>query len=141
MVPSMAIVSNVCRMASIAALSTATSSPRPMSRDDSSAAASVTRTRSMPRLRSIAGSVSGETIEQRGGLGDGVPQLARGALGDPALDAPRLRAVARGADAEWDWIAAVEARRTRGRVIGRHEHPPVHVEPAQALQQRPKELL
>jgi hypothetical protein len=54
-VPSIGTVSNVCRMASIAALSTATSSPRPMSRDEPSADASVTRTRSMPRFRSMKG--------------------------------------------------------------------------------------
>ena len=54
-VPSIAIASKALRMASIAATSAPISSPRPMSRAEASAAASVTRTSSMARLRSMSG--------------------------------------------------------------------------------------
>src|SRR3954463_15093227 len=52
--PSMATVDRTTRMASTAAPSAPSLSPRPIQRDAASAAASVTRTSSMARLRSGA---------------------------------------------------------------------------------------
>src|SRR5438128_1425839 len=124
-VPSIATVSNVCRIASIAALSTATSSPRPIRRDDPSAAASVTRTRSMPRLRSIGGSVAGDALEQRVGLGDEDALLPGVALREAALQTARLARIALGADAERHRLGAVEPRLARRAVIRRHQDAPV----------------
>src|SRR5438309_5165758 len=89
----MAIASKALRIASIAATSAAISSPRPMKRAEASAAASVTRTSSIARLRSIAGpsdSAPEETVEQRMRLGDVDALLARVALVVAARQAARL---------------------------------------------------
>src|SRR6185369_17263672 len=97
-VPSMAITPNAFFMASIAAMSAAVSSPRPMKRAEASAAASVTRTSSIARLRSIAdspGSAPEETVEQRVRLGNEDALLARVALVVAARETTRLLLVAR----------------------------------------------
>src|SRR5215813_6669919 len=85
-VPSIAIPSNAWRMASTAAVSAATSSPRPMWRAEASAAASVTRTRSIARFRSIVSpSDAQQALQQRMRLGHEDALLARVTLVVAAL--------------------------------------------------------
>src|SRR2546425_8519301 len=137
-VPSIAIASKALRMASIAATSVAVSSPRPMSRAEASAAASVTRTSSMARLRSMPGtlgaSAAQQPLEQRVRLRDEDAQLARVALVVAAREAARLLLVARDVDDERHRVVGVRLQRARRRVVGHDQQAPLAARGAQPLE-------
>src|SRR5213083_1416786 len=145
-VPSIAIASKALRMASIAATSVAISSPRPMSRAEASAAASVTRTSSMARLRSIArgssprGSAAQQPLEQRVRLGDEDALLARVAFVVAARQAARLPLVARDVDDEGHRVVGVRLQRARRRMVGHDQQAPLAARGAQPLEQRADHL-
>src|SRR6266404_4058763 len=112
-VPSIAIASKALRMASIAATSVAISSPRPMSRAEASAAASVTRTSSMARLRSRPGDLGGWP-GNHGGCGErsgGCERRARSSL---------LRRAFRHASSVVAALAALAPRLVR---LAHHDYP------------------
>src|SRR5438552_3454059 len=139
--PSIAIASKAFRIASIAAMSAAASSPRPMKRADASAAASVTRTTSMARLRSIGRpSVAQQPLEEQVPLGDEDAVLARVALAEAAARGLRLALVARDRDHERDRLRGVGARGTRRRMVRNDEHPPLVPALPQALDDRPDQV-
>src|SRR5712692_2558679 len=145
-VPSIAIASKALRIASIAAMSAAVSSPRPMSRAAASAAASVTRTTSMARLRSMPGSLAARSatqqpVEQRVRLGDEDALLARVALVVAARQAARLLVVARDVDHERHRLVGVRLQGARRRVVGHDQHAPLATRGAQPFQQRADDLL
>src|SRR5262245_12729326 len=94
-VPSIGLASTAARIASTAAVSADTSSPRPMYRAEASAAASVTRTRSIARFRSIVKPSGAEqALHQRVCLRDEDTLLARVTLVVAALHSTILLLVA-----------------------------------------------
>src|SRR4030095_12353735 len=111
-VPSMAMTPKAFFMASIAAMSAAASSPRPMKRAEASAAASVTRTSSMARLRSTAPPLlPADALEHAVRLGDEDALVARVALAEAALDAALLLLVVGDVHRERHGLGTPAARR------------------------------
>src|SRR5437763_2529730 len=142
--PSIAIASKAFRIASIAAMSAAVSSPRPMKRAEASAAASVTRTSSIARLRSIAnpsGSAPEQAVEQRVRLGNEDALLARVALVVAPRRTARLLLVGGDVHDERDGIVGVRLQRARRRMVGQHEDAPLAARLPQPVEQRPDDLL
>src|SRR4029453_7587126 len=122
-------------MASTAAVSAETSSPRPMWRAEASAAASVTRTRSIARLRSmVCLSDAQEALEQRVGLGNEDTLLARFALVVGAL----LR---RHVDGERRGVGRMRPAPAGRRVVRHHHHAPFTAAGTQAVEQRTEHVL
>src|SRR5262249_41769024 len=146
-VPSIAIASNARRIASIAAMSAAVSSPSPMNRADARAAASVTRTTSRARFRSIGAwtsavrSATEQPVPAGMGVGNEDALLARVALVVAARDAPRLLLVGGDVDHEGHRIARVRLQRAGRRVVGHDEHAPFAAHRAQPLEDGAHDLL
>src|SRR5437879_4923751 len=148
-VPSIAIASNARRIASIAAMSAAVSSPRPMKRAEASAAASVTRTTSRARFRSIGArapdvrSAAEQPVHDGVGLRDEDALLARVALVVPARHpAPLLLLLVAGdVDDEGHRIARMRLERAGRRVIGHDEDAPLPAHGAQPLEHGAHDLL
>src|SRR5262245_41836448 len=141
-VPSIAIASNAFRIASIAATSAAVSLPRPMKRADASAAASVTRTSSMARFRSMGrGSAAQQPLEQRVRLLDEDALLAGVALVVAATERARLLLVACDVDDEGDRVVGVRLDRAGRRVVGHDEDAPVPARLPETLEHRADDLL
>src|SRR6266581_4870884 len=146
-VPSIAIASNARRIASIAAMSAAVSSPRPMKRAEASAAASVTRTTSRARFRSIGArtprvcSAAEQPVHDGVGLRNEDPLLARVFLVVPARHPARLLLVAGDVDDEGHRIARMRLERAGCRVIGHDEDTPLAAHRAQPLEHGAHDLL
>src|SRR5262245_35690453 len=140
-VPSMAMTPNAFFIASIAARSAAASSPRPMKRPEASAAASVTRTTSIARLRSMPLLLPADALEDPVRLGDEDALIARVALAEAALDPARLLLVVGDIDRERDRLGARGAGGARRRVVGGDKEAPGAAALAEPLEQRVDHLL
>src|SRR5512138_2780221 len=115
-----------------------------MSRAEASAAASVTRTSSIARLRSMErteSSAAEEPLEQRVRLGDEDALLARVALVVAAREPARLLLVARDVDDERHRIVGVGLQRARGWMVGKDHHAPLPARLPEPLEDRADDLL
>src|SRR4029453_462511 len=124
-------------MASTAAVSAETSSPRPMWRAEASAAASVTRTRSIARFRSmVCLSDAQEALEQRVGLRNEDTLLARVALVVGALLRRHLGLVRGHVDGDRHGVGRMCSAPAGRRVVRHHHHAPFAAAGTQAVEQR-----
>src|SRR6516164_9145370 len=125
-VPSIAIASKAARIASTAAVSADTSSPRPMCRAEASAAASVTRTRSIARFRSIGNPSDAEqALHQRVCLRDEDTLLACVALVVAALHRTIPLLVAGHVNRKRLGVGRAGPLPAGRRMVRQHHHPPL----------------
>src|SRR6516162_2526908 len=141
-VPSIAMTSNAARIASTAAVSADTSSPRPMCRAEASAAASVTRTRSIARFRSICEPSDAEqTLHQRVCLWDEDTLLAGVALVVAPLHRTVVLLVAGHVQRERLGVGRAGPLPAGRRMMRQHHHPPLAPARPEPLEQRAEHFL